>query len=130
MSSSRPGRDAAAALLRLQEQQRSAGLCAAAAERLQQQALPNSATPAAAGHGSPAAAGVCGAGDAAAWLPCSLLGVEHHSAAPRDYYTATAAIDVAAFIYAALFYQVWALVSMLFELPLVIVHHCSREGGV
>ena len=39
-------------------------------------------------------------------LPCQVLGVEHHARPPRDYYSRIAFLDVAAFIYVALFYQV------------------------
>jgi hypothetical protein len=39
-------------------------------------------------------------------LPCQVLGVEHHARQPKDYYSRIAFLDVAAFMYVALFYQV------------------------
>jgi len=38
--------------------------------------------------------------------PVPILGVEHHSRPQRDYYSTTAVLDFASFVYLALFYQV------------------------
>jgi hypothetical protein len=47
--------------------------------------------------------------------PVTILGVEHHSRPQQDFYSLTALLDFASFIYLALFYQVttWSCKSAL-----------------